>query len=129
VPGTQITFWTQWPVHADGRVVYPTATPIPLPRATSSPIYVSLGSPFPSEWGTPQIWSNDSFNSPFDPDALDDHHGHVDISVPAGYSVVEGFDVDAHTGDVRAPVAGMITAYELGLEITLPNNTYPDEVL
>ena len=37
VPGATITFWTQWPVDADGHVVYPTPTPTSIPP-TPTPV-------------------------------------------------------------------------------------------
>lgn len=106
----------------------PTRTPIPTPE----PIFVTIGSPFPPEWGTPLIWSNDAYNAPWYPNRNDDHHGHVDISVPVGYSVCEGFDIDGHIGDVRAPIGGHIRIYPddpNGFDITPPDNVYPAGVL
>ncbi|HUS71298.1 MAG TPA: hypothetical protein VM075_11065 [Anaerolineae bacterium] len=36
VPGMVVAFWTQWPVDPQGVVVYPTATPAPIPTATAT---------------------------------------------------------------------------------------------
>lgn len=103
----------------------PTATATRTPTATPAPVFAAIGSPFPPEWGSPLIWSNDSFNGPWDSSAIDDRHGHMDVSVPVGYSICEGFDIDSHVGDVRAPVGGVVSVYQFGLKITFPENTYP----
>lgn len=44
-PGTVITFWTEWPVDAQGAVVYPTPTPSPTPTRTVSPLVESTLQP------------------------------------------------------------------------------------
>ena len=60
---------------------------------------------------------------------MDMHHGHMDVAVPMEYSHYWGFDLDGHDGDVLAPVSGVVTTYDYGLEITLSENTYPAGIL
>ena len=115
----------QFKTGTTGQLPVVLAPPTPIP----TPVFVTIGSPFPPEWGIPLIWSNDSFNGPFRADAHDDRHGHCDIAVPLGYSVHDGFDIDSHSGDVRAPVAGKVSVYHSGLTITFPKNTYPAGIL
>jgi len=95
---------------------------------TPGPQFITIGSPFPPEWGTPQIWSNDSFNGPLNFNAFDMHHGHVDIAVPKG-SPFDGYYLDKHSGDVRSPVAGTVYTYQYGIKLVLPNKTYPVGIL
>ena len=112
----------------------PTATPSPSPTPTPSPIFITIGSPFPLDWGNPRIWSNDSFNGPADFTRIDDHHGHMDITVPQGYEVFDGFDIDDYIGDVIAPIDGCVSIYKVdksekgvqnfGLHLVLEENTY-----
>lgn len=106
----------------------PSATPTPFS------IFMTIGSPFPSEWGNPRIWSNDSFNGPADFTRVDDHHGHMDVAVPQGYEIADGFDIDGYIGDVIAPIDGCVSIYKVGknekgvqnygLHLVLKENTY-----
>ena len=97
------------PTFSSTATPKPTATIQPTPK----PVYISIGSPFPSEWGTPRIWSNDSFIGPADFTRIDDHHSHVDIAVPKGYEVFDGFDVEGYIGDVIAPIDGYVSIYKV----------------
>jgi hypothetical protein len=118
----------------------PSATNTPILTSTPTIRFTTIGSPFPKAWGAPLIWANDAFNGPFRLEATDTHHGHMDVSVPKGYSVSEGFDIDGHNGDVIAPVDGCITTYgsvkskkdgiiPIGLQLVFPKNIFPENIL
>jgi hypothetical protein len=96
----------------------PTNTPEPTPVS-----YVILGSPFPADCGdgVPRIWSNDSFNGPFDISRADDRHGHVDIFPP------DGCNPAAVTGELIAAATGVGSTYGdgLGYRLVLPRNVFP----
>jgi hypothetical protein len=83
-------------------------------------LYATLGPPFARDCGDgiPRIWSNDSFNGPTRLDLVDDHHGHVDIFVP------EGCNIYSYTGELIAPVSGVLRHYEHGSSLILPEGIY-----
>ena len=120
------------PISTQIPTSLPTITPIPSTTPTPSPILLTIGSPFPPEWGTPRIWANDAYNAQWFPGRSDPWHGHVDISVPVGYSVYEWFDIESHNGDILAPVSGFLEIYPhdpQSFDITPEENTFPAGIL
>lgn len=83
-------------------------------------LYVTLGPPFARDCGDgiPRIWGNRSFNGPTRLDLVDEHHGHVDIFVP------EGCNIYSYTGELIAPVSGVLRHYEHGSSLILPEGVY-----
>jgi hypothetical protein len=108
-----------------------TASPTNTLTPTPAPVFITLGSPFASDFGDgiPRIWSNDAYNAQYFPNCNDDHHGHVDWFVPFGAYP------ESYSGEVIAPLSGLVTTYNdnqgnfLGINLTLDKGIYPEGII